>query len=290
MNKYFAMFAFAASSLLIAACSNSDSDDVINNESKEMSFLVGAPSSNTRAVVSGIETQTPSVNWEETDQIFVWGEGETNSHTFTFQKYGNYHNYAAFTGTAFTASKYYIMYPKQDGAKFDGNGNITATIPAIQKATQNSFDPNAAICAGATAGQNERTVSILHACAFLKITTTKDCKSISVSAHDKNVDGAEWKVAGEVTIQASSTGAKITGYNDAVETVKLTADGTESASTTFSPGTYLIAIITSTKFPGIDVTVDYSDGTKAEKSSSSTFQFNAANIYNLGTATPNTGV
>ncbi len=287
MNKFFTMLAFVAGSMLIASCSGSDTDDVIDNDSKEMSFIVGAPSSSTRAVVSGIGTQNPSVNWETTDKILVWGQGQTNSHSFAFQKFGNYQNYAAFTGTAFTADKYYIMYPKQDGATFDGNGNITATIPSIQKATLNSFDPNAAICAGATEGQNDRSVSILHACAFLKITTVKDCRSITVSAYDNTVDGAEWKVAGKVTIQASSTGAKITGYSEAVETVKLTADGTASPSTTFPAGTYLIAIITSTKFPGIDVKVDYADGTNADKSSSNTFQFNAANIYNLGEAVPN---
>lgn len=287
MNKYFAMLTFAACSLFIAACSNNDTDDVINNESKEMSFLVGAPSSDTRAVVDNLDSQNPAVNWEGTDKILVWGLDQNSSHEFSFSNYGKYHNYAAFTGTAFTADKYYIMYPKQDGATFDGNGNITATIPSIQKATLNSFDPNAAICAGATEGQNDRSVSILHACAFLKITTVKDCRSITVSAIDNTVDGAEWKVAGKVTIQASSTGAKITGYSEAVETVKLTADGTASPSTTFPAGTYLIAIITSTKFPGINVKVDYADNTNADKSSSNTFQFNAANIYNLGIAEAN---
>lgn len=287
MNKFLTMLAFAASTMFMAACSSDDTDDVVNDETKEMSFLVGAPSAGSRAVVSGLETQNPAVNWEGTDKIYVWGQGQTESHVFEFQKYGNYHNYAAFTGTAFTAEKYYIMYPKQDGATFDGNGNITAIIPTVQKATLGSFDPDAAICAGATEGQSDRSVSILHACAFLKITTTKDCRSITVAPHDISVDGAEWKVAGKVTIQASSTGAKITGYSEAEGTVKLTADGTASPSSTFPQGTYLIAIITSTKFPGIHVTVDYADGTKAEQTNTSALQFNAATIYNLGIATPN---
>lgn len=288
MNKFFAMLAIAASTIFISACSSDDIDDEINDETKEMSFLVGSPSSDSRAVVDGLNSQNPAVIWEETDHILVWGQGQTQSHDFRWSAYqGNYHNFAAFTGTAFTADKYYIMYPKQSDAAFDGNGNITATIPTIQKATLNSFDPNAALCAGATKGQNDRSVSVLHACAFLKIKTVSDCKSITVSAVNPSAEGAEWKVAGKVTITASSAGTTITGYDQAVGTVTLNADGTASPTTTFPAGTYLIAIITSTKFPGIHVTVNYADGSKAEQSSSKEFQFNAANIYNLGTATPN---
>lgn len=286
MNKFLAMLAIATSTMFISACSSDDTDDIVNNESKKMSFLVGSPSSESRAVVSDLGN--PKVNWETTDQIIVWGETQKTNHVFSFSDYGKNHNYAAFTGDAFKAEKYYIMYPNQSGASFDGSGSITATIPTIQKATANSFDPNAALCAGATEGQYDRSVSILHACAFLKIKTVKECKSITITATGSGDAGSEWKVAGEVTIVASSSGAKITGYNNAVGTVKMTANGVDDTST-FSAGTYLLAVISSTKFPGIRAVVDYADGTKADKSASPTggFQFNAAYIYNLGTATPN---
>lgn len=293
MNKFFATLAFAASTIIFAACSSNDTDDIINdvidNEPKTMSFLVGTPSSNSRAVVSGLnDNATPTINWEESDYIRVWGSGSETGYPYAFSSYTtSFHNYAAFTGTAFDASKYFLMYPNQTDATFDGTSNITATIPTIQTATLNSFDPNAAICMGATEGKEE-SVTILHACAFLKITTVKDCRSITISAKNKNTDGTNWKVAGKVGIEPSSAGAKIVDFSEAADAVKLTADGTANPSTTFPAGTYLIAIITSTHFPGLDVKVDYADNTNADKSTDQIFSFSAATIYNLGTATPTT--
>ncbi len=293
MNKYFAMLAFAASAMMISSCTSSDGDEGVGEITKIKSFVVSSPSSGSRAVVSGdVNDESPKVHWEETDKINVWGSGATTKYVYHFTKHGNYKNYAAFEGTAFTAPKYYLMYPAQEGATFDGNGKITATIPTYQKARANSFDPDAAICSGATAGQTDTSVGLKHACAFFKITTVKDCQYVKVSPVGTSSTGEQWYMTGGINLTTSSSGSAITisEATGGVGYVVLNAEGKESCSTTFSAGTYLIAFASSTQFPGIKIEVLYADGTKAETTNSSTIDgvsFTSGGIYNLGTATPN---
>ena len=255
--------------------------------------MVGSPSTdNTRAVIDNLIKKNPGVDWQETDKVFVWGLGSTTASTFSFKQYGNYHNYALFEGTASPATKYYVMYPNQAGATFDGSGIISATIPHVQKATLMSFDPAAALCTGATEGQEDASVSIAHACAFLYITTKTDCKSITFKPTGTNSNGKPWFVTGDVKLVTSSSGCAIkiedtaNGYNY----VKLTADGTENCESTFPAGTYVMAIASSTKFPGFEITVDYGLGeNNPHVSRVYTKQFNAGFVYNLGTAEVSTG-
>lgn len=285
MNRFFYLLACAASTLFVTSCSDSEVSDVVDeNAPVEMTFNVGLPSSETRAVVVGINDQNPAVNWETTDKIFVWGLGSTNASTFSQSEFGDYHNYSTFKGTIVPAEKYWIMYPNQTGASFDGEGIISATIPQCQKAVSGSFDPAAAICTGATTGKNDQSVSIKHACAFLKITTRRPCYSVKVTpAGDPN-----WYVTGDVEITASSSGSAVSFENskNPYSYVMLTADGTENCTKTFAAGTYLIAIAPSQSFPGITVEVDYTGNNDASVTNNPEggIQFNAAYVYNLGTA------
>jgi len=276
MNRIFYLLACAASTLFVASCSYSESSDLTKNTPVEMSFTVGAPSSTTRAVVVGVnDQQNPAVNWETTDKIYVWGLGSTYASTFSQSQFGKYHNYSTFTGTIIPAEKYWIMYPNQVGASFDGVDVISATIPNCQKAVSGSFDPAAAICTGATKGQDDASVSIKHACAFLKITTTQDCYSVTVSGNAE--------MTGDVKIQTSPSGNSLSFDDNTYTYVKLTADGTENCTTTFPAGTYLMAIAPNEGFPGFTVVVDYGTSTPTV-TNSNTIQFNAAYIYNLGEA------
>ena len=146
------LLAFAAGILSITSCSESEVSEVVDNTPKKMTFTVGTSASETRASVRTLESQNPAVDWDETDQLYVWGLGNTEPALFSFSQYGNYHNYAAFIGSIIPADKYYLMYPNISGTTmvYDGEvGHITTTIPAVQKATINSFDPAAAVCTGA---------------------------------------------------------------------------------------------------------------------------------------------
>lgn len=296
------MLALVAGSLTILSCSESKENEVIDNNPNVKTFLVGSPTSSTRAIVRDgqINEQGPYVDWETTDKIYVWGKDNTTGYTYNFTKHGNYKNYAAFEGTAFSATKYYLMYPNLgDDAtvtapSYDGNGIITATIPMCQKATANSFDPRAAVCTGATEGQYDTSVSIAHACAFLKITTTLPCYKVVVRPVGGNGE-QNWSMSGEVNIETSSSGSKIVGFPSGAAEVRLTKNGSISDTDPFPAGTYLMAIVSSTKFPGYDVYVDYGLGEGEETPHNphkimnpvGGKQFNAGFIYNLGIADAN---
>ena len=280
------LLACAAGILSITSCSESEVSEVVDNTPQKMTFTVGTSSSVTRASVRTLESQNPAVDWDETDQLFVWGLGNTEPALFSFSQYGNYHNYAAFIGSIIPADKYYLMYPNVSGSTivFDENqvGHITTTIPAVQKATINSFDPAAAICTGATQGNMDTKVEVQHACAFLKITTTQPCYSVKVTpAKNKN-----YSMTGGVVIETSSAGsALMPPFPNGVQSVTLTADGTANCQQPFPAGTYLMAIIPSTGYPGIEITVDYGLGEdNPHVINNDDIQMNAANIYNLGTA------
>ena len=232
MKLFYSLLACAAGTLFVTSCSSDD--DVIDNGPKLMTIGVAAPSSDdTRAVVYMLESDFPKVYWEQTDMVNVWGLTNgtaTSAYPFTFKEHGNYHNYGYFEGEAFTATKYYVMYPKQDNATIDNSGIISATIPHVQKATSMSFDPAAAICTGATEGQQPK-VSVAHACSFLKITTTAPCKSVFVEPAGDN-GGKPWLVTGSVKLKTSSSGCAIDIENSTggYSYVKLTADGTDKGN------------------------------------------------------------
>lgn len=286
MNKYLSILACAAGLISFASCSESEVNEVIDNNPQLITFKVGAPSAGTRAVIAGdVNAQNVKVDWETTDKINVWGlNGSTTPTVFNQPEIdAEYQNYAKFEGIIAKASKYFVMYPDQAGAtiSFSGEkGNISATVPSVQKATANSFDPAAAICAGATKSDFDNTVEVLHACAFLKITTTKPCYSVTVTP----ATNKSYSMTGGVTIEASSSGSKIIGFPSGVPSVTLTADGTANCASTFPAGTYLMAIIPSTEYPGLDIMVDYGGDDKPHVTNETQLQLNAANIYNLGTA------
>jgi len=292
MNRFLYLLASVASAYFMASCSNSEDSDIIEDEPVEMSFMVASPASETRAVVVDLDSQNPTVYWEETDKINVWGQGSTKKWTFVWNAFDIFRSRVKFTGKITSAKKYWIMYPNQSDASFDGAGVITATIPPYQKAVAGSFDPAAAICTALSKGQDDTSISIMHACAFLKITTTQPCYSVTVSPVGTSSDGKEWLMTGSVNILTSSSASKISleGSRNANPFVKLTADGTANCTSTFPAGTYLIAIASSTKFPGIDITVDYGLGDNNPHVSNSPeegLQFKAAYIYNLGIANVN---
>ena len=98
-------------------------------------------------------------------------------------------------------------------------------------------------------------------------------------------------MTGGVTIETKSSGSSLVPpFSNGVPSVTLTADGTANCSSTFPAGTYLMAIIPSTGYPGIEISVDYGLGaSNPHVTNTSTLQLNAANIYNLGVAEVKTG-
>lgn len=301
MNRFYYLLA-CAGMLLFPSCSESEVSDVTDNSPEVMSFEVYSPSSGsetTRTYIpvgnpdTGIEATSPNVYWSETDKIWIWALGKddqtvSSSHLFSYTKHGNHLNYATFEGYDFSSElesikKFVVLYPNQEGATCNNNSVVTCRIPNVQKATINSFDPAAAICAGSTTGNYDTNVSLKHACAFLKITVPKKCKSVIVAA----ANNPDWFVTGQIYLTAPSAGSKVEIANspDGYRYVMLTADGTMDCTSSFDPGTYAIAIAPSTGFPGLFIRVTYEDGVVVETTNNSDgIHFTSAFLYNLGTA------
>lgn len=286
MKKYFGMLAIAACALTISSCS-SDDETTRSNEPVKKTFIIGAPGTDgTRAVVAEgfINDEAPKVYWEKGDQVGVWGDGD-NANAFTWQENLTYKNTAYFNGVVVESNKYYVMYPYQSGASKTSTAEaayLNVTIPQVQYARKESFDPQAAICIGVSEPKpNEKeAITLLHACAFLKITVPKATKQIAISA--SSTENPNWKLAGKVQITANSAGASITSFLAGQKTVYLMP---QSGSESIEKGTYLIAVASSTKFPGLEINVDYADDSKCGLETTKEIQFNAGCIYNLGTAT-----
>ncbi len=286
MKNYVSLLAFVAGVFAFASCSESETSVVIDNTPQKMTIgLYSSPSSSeTRAVIKdgGLEpgNESAAVLWESSDKIFVWGQGNTTTNTFDFKQFGNAHNYAYFEGSVVKSSLYYILYPNQAGASYDGDHFIYATVPTYQKATLNSFDANADICAGTTVGEVNGSGEIAQVCAFLKITTTAPCYSVQV----KTANNPSYAMVGGVEIDVSSNPKITSNINPKVTTVTLNASGTSDCSTPFPAGTYLIAIIPSHEYPGLDITVDYGNGNIKQHTNPATMALLARYIYNLGVA------
>lgn len=287
MKKYLSMLAFAAGAFMIASCSGSEADEEINNDPKVMKFKISSSSTtpSSRACVKTLNLEgTSDVIWQANDAISVFGNSDHNNHKLICEL-GSTNNEGQFVGDAFDSDTYYFMYPYQADATFDGT-ILTAKIPTIQKATLNSFDPQAAICGG-KADKGSNSVSLSHACTFFVLETDEryQCEYIKLEP----ATSTEWYCTGGVKLNGSSSGTAITisAETGGASYVKLTADGTDNCSTTFGPGKYLMAAASSTHFPQLKVTVKYKDVAQklVSTTTATSLTLTAGNLYNLGKAT-----
>ena len=271
-KNYIAMLAIAAGAVLVS-CSK-EADEPKASDSDILTFTVCAPSADeTRAHLDNFDNL--KLIWDTTDQLKVWADNNSSAPQIYNYGAGTGNNYATFSGTNpgnESTGKYYIMHPVQSDATFDGT-HFTATIPTEQKAVANGFDPAAIISVAATTGKEDKNISLKHVCAFMKVTTTQACKSISVTA----LQGL--KLAGKMTI---SSEAKVSDYSAGEETVKLVP----SSGTSFEAGTYLIAFAASDSYKGFTISVDYESDSYKDVTTdwtSGAEAFSKGYVYNLGT-------
>lgn len=304
MKNIYVLLACVAGGFLAVSCSDSKENDVIDNTPKEQYFIVSAPSTNgTRATVVGdLNDPDPektdwTVKWEETDKIYAWATNSSEQSTFKYSKLRSKVNSAYFVLESGSfdpdANGWILMYPNVPNTTIN-DGIISTHIPSYQKARDNSFDPNAAIWTGKTSAEGTRDVELLPACTFFKITTTKPCYSVKVTANPETMAANQdlaWYFTGDVFLNTNSGASLIsyTGATNPCEFVMLTKNGTADTSEPFEPGTYLMAVACSTRFPGLVITVDYGGGDKPTVSNPKKMQLDAGYFYNLGTANSTQG-
>lgn len=263
------VFLLALGIVFFPSCSNDN--DVINEERMETAtFTVSSSEEATRAY-----WVNHSVYWNSTDVVKVFATNHTDGSDFVIKDKNAYEasmSAIAFTGKTYLEStvhnhEYIFVYPAERALNYDGDNAVTVTIPAVQTATLNSFDPSACIQIGST-GSINGSVSLLNVCAFLKINVTEPCDWVKVTADGKYGVGGKVKVNKEAVIDSE--------WIDRYTTVTLN-DLKES-------GTYLIAIGPSQdNYPEINVEVKFKRFDKTLKNHVGSFSITKGRVYNLGT-------
>ncbi|MBQ0047218.1 MAG: fimbrillin family protein [Prevotellaceae bacterium] len=173
-------------SLLVIASSCSDS--IVENQGHEdrgvkMTFMAAFEGNETRAsIVEGTPDGVKDIVWNAGDEISVL----TNVPNFENVRFalttGANSTSGSFTGTtAADAANYAGLYPYQGYVSLDGNKLQKVTVPSLQHATDNTFDPKAAPMIGVTT-KSEQTFNFKNVCAFVKVTPKAACKSITLEA------------------------------------------------------------------------------------------------------------
>ena len=258
--------------MLMAMASCSSSDDAVE-EIKEESKLV--PMTFTATQESNVGTRSAlngsnGVDWQTGDEISVFdGTGAGCNHQFSLTgdaSSGKFSGIASSEATSFTA-----VYPYTEGATLGEDGSVSGiTLPAVQTATPNSFDPKAALMMAYT--EDKSQLNFKNVVSLVKVTTDFDCKSIVLTAKE-NIAGT-----GKLTYNSGAPAINFTSNISQTVTLKpASEDGVIAA------GTYYIAVCPHTS-SGFSIRFINSDDSKAyTQTSIQSNTFNRSKIKNLGT-------
>ncbi|MCI6337707.1 MAG: hypothetical protein MR802_07190 [Prevotella sp.] len=268
---------FMSIAMLMAMVSCSSSDDAVE-EIKEESKLVPMTFTATQESNAGTRMALStgnSVIWQTSDKISVFDGYNDTKHNRSFTLAGDGGGTSGiFTGTALsTATSFTAVYPYTEGAQLESTGIVNGiTLPAVQTATPNSFDPNAALMMAVSTTENKNQLDFKHAVSFVKIQTEFACKKIVLSANEN--------IAGTGKLTYNSGAPSISLDSDQSKTVTLkpaSEDGVIAA------GTYYIAICPQT-LTGFSIRFINSDDSKAyTRTSIQSNTFNRSRIKNFGT-------
>ena len=263
--------------MLMAMASCSSSDDAveeIKEESKLVPMTFTATQEGNAGTRSALSTGN-SVIWQTSDKISVFdGYNDTDhNRSFTLEGDGG-ETSGSFTGTASSdVTQFTAVYPYTEGATLGEDGSVSGiTLPAVQTAYKDSFDPKAALMMAYSTDKSK--LDFKNAVSLVKVTTDFDCKSIVLTAKE-NIAGT-----GKLTYNSGAPAINFTSNISQTITLKpASEDGVIAA------GTYYIAICPQT-LTGFSISFINSTDTKAyTRTSTKNNIFNRSGIRNLGTFT-----
>ena len=154
---------------------------------------------------------------------------------------------------------------------FTADGKITdVSLPAVQTATEGSFDPATALMMAQTTGSTD-AMKFKNVASYFKFVAPFDCSKVRI------IDNASaGQMVGTVTL----------AYNAGEPTAEVTANGASSITLTgaIEQGkTYYIATLPQTFSQGITMAFVKSDGTEYVKRTSSSYTLGRNKVSNLGT-------
>ena len=263
MKKYIqSMMAFAAI-VSFASCSSEDNNTTIENESavKVMTFTATQEGNeaSTRAILSGT-----NIHWESEDKISIF-DG-TNNNQFTLTD-GAGNTSGKFSGKAGQSNSYTAVYPYQENASLSGNDVTNVTLPAIQTATANSFDKNAALM---MAQSNSTTLNFKNAVGYVKVKPRFACSKIVLQA----ARASEY-LAGRCTLSYGDGKPSIAFTPE--QSTSITLSGNITANTV-----YYIAVPAVTLTAGWSISFTDTTGDVYTRTGSKEIEFKRNTIINLG--------
>ena len=273
MKKYILPLMSIAMLMAMASCSSSD-DEVaeIKEESKLVPMTFTATQEGNAGTRSALSTGN-SVIWQTSDKISVFdGYNDTDhNRSFTLEGDGG-ETSGSFTGTASSdVTQFTAVYPYTEGATLGEDGSVSGiTLPAVQTAYKDSFDPKAALMMAYTEGWSQ--LNFKNAVSLVKVTTQFACKKIVLTAN-ANIAGT-----GELCYNDGEPSITFRSYKSKTVTLK-----PASEDDVIAPGTYYIAICPH-ESTGFSISFINSDDTKAyTRTSTKNITIHRREIKNLGT-------
>ena len=268
----------AAAMMVLSSCTK---EEIVATDS-EQEITLGAyvPGAEPESKTAIGESNT--VLWKANDALGVFGTGAAISSTSKFTiASGEGTKYGTFTGTTTLSNRYFAIYPYVENALCAYTEDTqTATAAFIwngssQTAVSNSFDPQMALMAGSTEGDN--ALKFTNLMAFFKITTTGfNCKSIEISSENANIS------KGAVSIGFNSDGSITFTIDKNADTGDVTpATLVPPTGELIGPGTYYIAALPS-NLNDFKVKVVTEDGITMTRSAAKAVTLKAGVVLNLG--------
>ena len=229
MKKYILPFMSIAMLMAMVGCSSSDDAVAENKAVSKLVPMTFTATQESNAVTRSALNNRNGVDWQAGDEISVFdGNGEEGNHQFSLTgdaSSGKFSGIASSEATSFTA-----VYPYTEGAQLESDGSVSGiTLPAVQTAYKDSFDPKAALMMAYT--EDKSQLNFKNVVSLVKVTTDFDCKSIVLTAKEN--------IAGTGTLSYNNGEPSITfDSNQSRNVTLIPADG----ESVIAAGTYYIAI------------------------------------------------
>ena len=275
---------FASAALLFAGCAKENITPTENPDNSQkgditLSFSASQTGFGTKAVIGVTTTDTEgakstAINWQSTDQISVFDGANENCQFSTKDFSTETTTSCTFEGTVTKlATDYTAVYPYTESAKISEGVISGVTLPAIQTAVEDSFDPSAALMAAKTVSGG-RDLAFKNLVGYVKVATDFECKKIELCAASGE------KLAGVGTISFNEGGTPSFTLSDGAEsTITLLPEGD---GTLAAKKTYYIAVPATTLAAGWSIRLTDTDDIVSTKKGSKDITFNQSTILNLG--------
>lgn len=269
--KYTRFFAVAVAAMASVGCvkeNTPDNNTLDDSNLVEFTITAGVEDPMTKAAFGD---EYPTIEWKDTDLISVLG-AKTGNQQFKANSSG--------VSTEFNGlldledETLYAVYPYNAAIQIPATPSsnneelVEVTIPSVQYATEESFDPSAYV---AVAKSTDKNFSFKSIGSFIKfqLEDGENVKSVTIVANN-SADDKSTTIATTAAVRFNSDGTPthgLTGWKNSTNTIRLVEkDGGDQ----FKSGKdYFIVLRAHTLPTGIQIYVEYDNGTVYTRSTTS---------------------